>query len=142
MIVPDVNLLLYAHFTPYAEHLRARAWWEGLVNGTREVGLAAPVLFGFVRLATSRRVFVEPMSVDGAVARAESWLAWPHVHLLAPGPRHAAIALGLLREAGTAGALTTDAQIAAHAVELRGEVHSNDADFGRFQGVRWVNPLR
>ena len=37
--------------------------------------------------------------------------------------------------------MTTDVQLAAHAIELPGEVHSNDGDFARFDGLRWVNPL-
>jgi predicted nucleic acid-binding protein len=51
------------------------------------------------------------------------------------------ITFGLLREAGAAAHLTTDAQLAALAIESQGEVHSNDVDFGRFSQLRWVNPL-
>jgi uncharacterized protein len=42
---------------------------------------------------------------------------------------------------GTGGSLTTDVQLAAHAIENQAELHSNDRDFGRFAGLRWVNPL-
>jgi predicted nucleic acid-binding protein len=52
------------------------------------------------------------------------------------------LAFGLLKNLGTGGNLTTDVQIAAHALEHNGEVYSNDQDFGRLDGVRWVNPLR
>lgn len=61
--------------------------------------------------------------------------------MLTPGPRHLEVAFRLLRSIGTAGNLTTDAQIAAFAIENQAEVHSNDADFGRFEGLRWANPL-
>ena len=60
---------------------------------------------------------------------------------LVPGTRHLDTAFRLLTTLGTGGNLTTDVQIAAHAVEYGGEVYSNDADFSRFAGVRWVNPL-
>ena len=66
---------------------------------------------------------------------------FPHVVLLVPGTRHLDTAFRLLRSLGTGGNLTTDVQIAAHAVEYNGEVFSNDRDFGRFEGVPWVNPL-
>jgi uncharacterized protein len=66
----------------------------------------------------------------------------PHVHLATPGPRHLEITFRLLRELGTASNLTTDAQITALAIEHQGEVHSNDADFGRLPQLRWINPLR
>jgi predicted nucleic acid-binding protein len=63
------------------------------------------------------------------------------VTLLIPGPSYLEIAFGLLRSVGASGNLTTDAQLAAFAVEQQGEVHSNDTDFARFPGLRWVNPL-
>ena len=141
MIVPDVNLLLYAHVTAFPEHARARRWWEGLMNGAREVAIAAPALFGFVRLASNPRVLDRPMAVEDALARVEEWMERPHVQFVSPGPRHLEIAFGLLRHVGAAANLTTDAQLAALAIERQGEVHSNDADFGRFPQLRWVNPI-
>lgn len=141
MILPDVNLLLYANVTAFPQHARARVWWEGLLNGRREVCLSAPALFGFVRLATNPRVLDRPWPVESVLARVEEWLSDAPVLFLQPGPRHLAIAFGLLREAGVAANLTTDAQIAALAIEHQAELHSNDADFGRFPGLRWVNPL-
>ena len=142
MIIPDVNLLLYAHVAGFAEHPRARRWWEDLMNGDKEVGLGAPALFGFVRLATSPQVFDRPLGVEEALGLADAWLSRPHVHFALPGPRHLELVSGLLRQLGTAGRLTTDAQLAALAIEHQGEVHSNDGDFGRFPRLRWVNPLR
>ena len=141
MIVPDINLLLYATIDSFEEHAVARKWLEGAMNGETPVGLATPVLFGYVRIASSPRVFDPPMSVEEAVIRVEGWLERPHVSLLLPGPRHLEIAFGLLRRMGAAGGLTTDVQIAALAMENLAEVHSNDTDFGRFPGLRWVNPL-
>jgi toxin-antitoxin system PIN domain toxin len=141
LILPDVNLLLYAHVSAVPEHGRAARWWEGLMNGRREVGVAAPALFGFLRLATNPRVLVPPMAVTDAVARVEEWFARPHVHFVQPGPRHLEIAFALLRGVGAAANLTTDAQLAALAIEHQGELHSNDADFARFPRLRWLNPL-
>lgn len=142
MIVPDVNLLLYAHIDAFPEHARARRWWEALLNGSRPVGVGAPALFGFIRLASNPRVLDPPLSVDAVIGRVEEWFARPHVHFVQPGPRHLEIAFELLRQTGTAANLTTDAQLAALAIEGQGELHSNDADFGRFERLRWVNPLR
>jgi toxin-antitoxin system PIN domain toxin len=142
MIVPDVNLLLYAHIEAFGEHRKARAWWEALLNGRIEVGVAGPVLFGFVRIATNRRLLDPPMSVEAALACVQGWLARPNVRFLPPGPRHLEIAFQLLEELGAAANLTTDVQVAALAIEYQAEVHSNDVDFGRFPQLRWVNPLR
>jgi toxin-antitoxin system PIN domain toxin len=142
VIVPDVNLLLYAHIRGFAQHPRARRWWEDLLNGDTEVGLSAPAVFGFLRLATSPAVFDRPLTVADAVARVEGWFGVLHVRFVVPGPRHLDIAFGLLRELGAAGNLTTDVQLAALAIEEQGELHSNDTDFARFPRLRWVNPLR
>ena len=141
MIVPDVNLLLYAEVDAFAEHAAARRWWEGLLNGERQVGLAPVSVFGFLRVVTNRRVFERPMAVADAIDRARGWLDRPNVSLLVPGTEHLALAFRLLKQLGAAANLTTDVQLAAHAMEHQGEVHSNDGDFGRFEGLRWVNPL-
>lgn len=112
------------------------------MNGDREVGLGAPALFGFVRLATNPQVFDRPLSVDQALGHVEEWLSRPHVRFAMPGPNHLEIAFALLRGLGATRNLTTDAQLAALAIEHQGELHSNDADFARFPSLRWVNPLR
>jgi toxin-antitoxin system PIN domain toxin len=142
MIVPDINLLLYAEIDAHPLHAAARRWWEATLSGDRQVGLAPVCLFGFLRLSTSRRVFTDPLEVDLAVERVERWLNQPNVVTLTPGPAHLHTAFRLLRQIGAAANLTTDVQIAAHAMEVNGDVHSNDGDFARFEGLRWVNPLR
>ncbi len=141
MIVPDLNLLLYAHFDCYPQHPRAAAWWADLLNGVDDVGIPPAVAFGFVRLATSARLYSAPMTVDSALSAVESWLDRRVVQLLIPEPRYIEIAFGLLRQVGAAASLTTDAQIAAFAIQNDAVVHTNDTDFGRFEMVRCVNPL-
>lgn len=141
MIVPDINLLLYAHIDAFLEHEKARAWWERCLNGGEPVGIALPALFGFVRIATNPRIFDTPMQVEDALAAAESWFAQDAVRPLLPGHRHLEIAFRFLKTIGTAANLTTDVQLAALAIEHQAELHSADLDFGRFQGLRWVNPL-
>ena len=142
MVVADVNLLLYAHVTGFRQHRAAKKWWEALLARREQVGIAGPALFGFVRLATNRRVLDPPMDVEGALERVESWLSRAQVRFLQPGPRHLEIAFRLLRELGAAGNLTTDVQLAALAIENQAELHSNDSDFARFPDLRWVDPLK
>jgi uncharacterized protein len=141
VIVPDLNLLLYAVFDGFDEHDRARAWWEGVLTGREPVGLVASVLFGFLRLGTSRRVFVRPLTLSQAISHVEAWLSRPNVEYLPDSERHFQIALDLLRNAGATGSLTTDAQIAAHALAVRGTVYSHDTDFSRFVDVSRADPL-
>ena len=72
----------------------------------------------------------------------DGWLAQPPALILTPTDRHLAILRGLIEPLGTAGNLTSDAHLAALAVEHGGEVCSGDSDFARFQGLRWSNPLQ
>ncbi len=141
MIVVDVNLLLYAVVTGFPQHSVARAWWEATLNGPVAVGLTAPAVFGFLRLSTNPRVLTSPLPMETALAHVQNWLDRPRVRFLPTSRPHLEIAFDLLRGVGTAGNLTTDVQLAAHAITERAEMHSNDADFARFPDVRWVNPL-
>jgi len=141
MIVPDVNLLIHAYNRDSAVHEKAIRWWEDLLGGTQTVGLAWGAIFGFIRIATHRHILTNPMPVERACAEARAWLGQPYVTVLDPGERHAELVFGLLGALGSAGNLTTDAHLAALAIEHQAELHSSDADFGRFSGLRWVNPL-
>ena len=141
MIVPDVNLLIHAYNADSKVHEAARGWWEDLLNGTRPVGLAWVALLGFVRITTHRQILDRPLPVQSACDRARAWLTRPYVSVLHPGERHPEILFGLLESLGTAGNLTTDAHLAALAIEHQAELHSTDRDFARFAGLRWVDPL-
>lgn len=142
MIIPDLNLLLYSYDARSPHHRAAAAWWETCINGTEPVGLPRVVLFGFLRLATSARVYVSPMTVEQAANCTREWTNHPHVVDVDGGPNFVANVIALLRQAGTAGNLLTDAQIAAVAIENRATLFTNDSDFNRFPGLRWRNPLR
>jgi toxin-antitoxin system PIN domain toxin len=98
------------------------------------------VLFGFVRLVTHPRVLQMPLSAGEALDRVDAWLACPGVLILDPGPRHLKICRDLFEALGVAASLTTDVHLAALAIENQAELHSNDGDFRRFPGLRWVDP--
>lgn len=122
-------------------HAGARRWWDGVLSSESDVGLCYPSVLGFVRMTTNRRVFASPLAVADALDRVQSWLDQPNATLLAPTARHWPILSDLLRTANVGANLTTDAHIAAYAIEHAGTVYSNDGDFGRFAGLRWRNPL-
>lgn len=141
MIIPDLNLLVYAHNGADSRHAEARRWWEDCLNGHEPVGLAWVTVLGFVRLTTHRQVLVAPLPVATAVGLVEEWLDQPIVRLLVPGRDHVRHCFGFLRKLGVAGNLTTDAHLAALALDYQAELHSTDTDFARFHGLRWRNPL-
>jgi len=142
MIVPDVNLLVYAYHADDPRHAAARRWWENALAQREPVGLSWVAVGGFLRIMTHPRVLRDPMPVERATAHVRLWLEQSPVVALAPGRRFPEIFLGYLDALGSGGNLTTDAQLAALAVEHQAEIHSCDTDFSRFPGLRWRNPLR
>jgi toxin-antitoxin system PIN domain toxin len=140
VIIPDVNLLVYAYNSDASKHPRARQWWEDAVRGNQPVGMAWVVALGFLRVMTSRAVMARPMEATVALRHVRTWLDQPSVRVVQPGPRHLDILGGFVQAGAIASAVVTDAHIAALAVENQAEVHSNDTDFGRFSGLRWTNP--
>jgi toxin-antitoxin system PIN domain toxin len=140
--LPDVNLLLYAIDEDSPRHDTARPWVESLFGGTETVALAWSVLLAFVRLTTKPQVMARPFAVDEALDVVDGWLARPNVVVVHPSDRHAHILRELLAPLGAGGNLTTDAHLAALAIEHGADLCSSDADFSRFPGVRWHDPLR
>jgi toxin-antitoxin system PIN domain toxin len=141
MILPDINLLLYAYDSDSPFHSKAAGWWQGCLSGTEPVGLAQVVVFGFVRIGTNGRVFRNPMTALEAAGHVRSWQAQPVVQILEPRADHLAQVLDLFETLGTAGNLVTDAQLAALALEHAAVLHTADPDFLRFRGLRWFNPI-
>ncbi|HEY3452933.1 MAG TPA: type II toxin-antitoxin system VapC family toxin [Myxococcales bacterium] len=141
MIIPDVNLLLYAHDEGSPAHATASRWWLDLAERSIPVRLPWAVAMGFVRIATNPKIQRVPLPPSEALDLVDDWLRLDHVRMLDPGPRHLLIVRQLLEAAGVAASLTSDAHLAALAIEHQCELHSNDADFTRFPGLRWFNPL-
>jgi len=140
MIIPDINLLIYAYNPDARDHTGAKKWWEELLQSSASVALPWIVVLGFIRLSTTRGVFVRPASVEEVTRRVDLWFEQPGVFLLQPGRQHWPVVKKTL--AVTAGgSLTTDAHLAALAIEYQAELQSTDADFSRFPGLRWRNPL-
>jgi toxin-antitoxin system PIN domain toxin len=137
----DLNLLLYAVNRDSANHGKAKAWIEELLSGDETVALPWVVVLGFLRISTNARILPRPLTPAQAVAVVDSWLAQPQLILLHPADEHWLVLRGLLAETGTAGNLTTDAHLAALAIEHDAELCSTDGDFARFAQVRWMNPL-
>jgi toxin-antitoxin system PIN domain toxin len=140
VILPDVSVLVHAHNADSARHDRARRWWDRCLAGPEGVGLAWATLLGFIRITTNRRIVARPLAVHDVLGRIQDWLELPHVHVAQPSDAHFARLRSELERLGTAGNLTTDAHLAALAMERGYILYSTDTDFARFPGLRWVNP--
>ena len=136
MVIVDSNVLLYAVDRASAHHEQAYEWLDGSLVGTEAVGLAWIALLAFIRIGTNASIMTTPMTPDDATRQVEAWLAAPAAVVAQPTPRHASLLRGLLRDAGTAGNLTTDAHLATLALEHGADIVSYDRDFARFSGIR------
>lgn len=142
MKVLDLNVLLYAVNSAADHHSKAKRWVEAAFAGDEPVALPWVVVLGFLRLATNPRLQPRALALADALSVVDGWLAQSNVHLLMPGEDHWRILKTLLAETGTAGNLTTDAHLAALAIEHGATLYSTDSDFHRFPRLRWHNPLK
>jgi hypothetical protein len=141
VILPDVNVLVYAHRRDTERHDEYRSWLEQAIAGPEPFGLSDLVLSGFLRVVTHPRVFTDPSPLDDALAFVEVLRERPHRVSLTPGPRHWSIFTELCSSARTRGNLVPDAWLAALAIEAGAEWITTDGDFRRFSGLRVRHPL-
>lgn len=140
MRVVDANVLLYAVNSDSVHHRDSRAWLDRSLSGGDRVGLSWVALLAFQRLSTKAGLMPHPLSVEDATRQVLEWQSAPGAVIVQPTGRHADVLAGLLVSVGTGGNLTSDAHLAALAVEHRGSVVSYDTDFSRFDGVAWARP--
>ena len=141
MIVPDVNLLIFAYHEQSPYHEAASQWWEGLINGDETVGIPWAVSMGFVRQMANPSILETPMRPSESLGRVKSWFQYAHIRSLDPGANHLTHLQNILDAVAGGAKLVTDAHIAALAIEHQAVVHSHDSDFRRFPGLQWYNPL-
>jgi toxin-antitoxin system PIN domain toxin len=137
----DVNLLIYTVDEQSSHHERALRWFEETLSGTETVAFAWHALVGFIRITTRQRGAHDPWPIRSALDEMQRWLAQPVATVIHPTDRHAAVLRDLLVPLGTGGNLTSDAHLAALAIEHGATLCSHDNDFSRFAGLRWEDPL-
>jgi toxin-antitoxin system PIN domain toxin len=141
MILPDVNVLVYAHRADAPNHAAYRHWLEDVINGEQAYGIADIILSGFLRIVTHPRVFNPPSEMNTAVAFTREVRHQPNCILVAPGERYWEIFTRLCLLPGVKGNLVPDAYLAALAIESGSEWITTDGDFARFPGLNWRHPL-
>lgn len=142
MKVVDVNILLYAVNEDDDRHQKILAWWEKALSDHEPIGLAWHVLHGYLRLATHPRVFRLPQSTSEAVAQVERWLNQANTRLVTETNDHWHVLSQLVIESSVVGKLMTNAHLAALAISRGATLASCDADFSRFQRLRWEDPTK
>jgi hypothetical protein len=141
VILPDVNVLIYAFRDDSVDHARYRVWLDGVVNGEEAYGMSPQVLCSLARITTHPRVYASPSRIENALTFARVLLGQPHCTVVRPGERHFSIFDDLCRKAAANGNLVQDAWLAALAIESGCEWISTDGDYARFPGLRWRRPF-
>lgn len=137
----DANLLVWAHHAQFAQHKPAHSWWAGTLSTVPLVAVPWPTILAFVRISTHPRVLERPLGVGDAWATVEGWLDRSNVWVPVPTERHRGILGPLIVDGQASGNHSTDAHLAALAMEWGLELQSADQDFSRYRGLRWRNPL-
>ncbi len=142
MILPDVNVLVYAHRVDMPEHVLYKAWLQGVVDKLEPFAVSELILSAVVRIVTNPKIFPVSTPPETAFRFVETLLGRPNCVRLRPGARHWEIFERLCRSSRATGKLTADAYHAALAVEHGCEFVTTDSDFARFPELRWRHPLR
>jgi hypothetical protein len=136
VILPDVNVLIYAFRKDVPEHATCNPWLTAVVASDARFGLSQLALAALVRITTNARFHRGPSSLAEAFTFCDYLLAQPNCHVVEPGERHWEIFQRICRETGTAGPRVTDAWYAALAIEWDCEWITFDRDYARFPGLK------
>lgn len=140
MILPDVNVLIYAFRKDTPQHPVCRRWLDDVVGGEARFGISPLALSAVVRITTNPRAFRQPSSVDEALGFCDDLLSQPHCERVMSGERHWEIFSRVVRNSGTRGPRITDAWFAALAIEHACTWITCDRDYARFPGLEWREP--
>ena len=142
MILLDANLLIYSYVASFPQHEAAHSWLDAQFAARHRVGLPWASLLGFLRIVTNPRIFERPAPAVGAWQQVQTWLGADGVWIPEPTEHHREIVDALVLRGTMHGNLIPDAHLAAIAIGHGLTLCSADADFARFPGLRWENPLR
>jgi len=140
VILPDVNVLVYAFRKDSAHHTACRNWLDRAVLSDARFGISCLALAAVVRITTNPRAFKVPSPVAEALGFCDDILRQPHCQTVDPGDRHWDIFKRLCTETSTIGPLVTDAWYAALAIEWGCEWLTLDRDYARFPGLKYSSP--
>ena len=142
MIIPDTNLLLYAHVPSFREHSAAKNWLEDALNSGQEtLGLSWQVITSYIRIGTNPKIFQTPITVAEIELQISQLTKHPLVNIALPQTGHWKIFINLIKKEQVSADLVLDAHLAALAIEHKAQIATTDRDFARFRGLKFFNPL-
>jgi toxin-antitoxin system PIN domain toxin len=140
MILPDVNVLIYAFRQDVPQHAICRPWLDRIIQSDTRFGVSPLALGAVVRITTNPRTYVTPSTIEEAFGFCEDLLGQPHCQVVDPGDRHWDIFRQLCIDTDTRGSRVTDAWFAALSIEWGCEWITLDRDYARFPGLKWQAP--
>ena len=141
MVLPDVNVLIYAFRQDLPQHTVSRSWLDAVIGNDNQFGVSTLALSALVRITTNPRVFVRPSDVEEAFGFCQDLLEQPHCQIVEPGERHWDIFMRLCVDTNIRGSRVSDAWFAALAMEWGCDWITLDRDYARFPGLRWQQPI-
>jgi toxin-antitoxin system PIN domain toxin len=141
MMLPDTNVLIYAHRRDADRHEDYREWLESLIDGPEPYAVSDQALMGVIRVVTNPRIYQEPATIEEALAFADQFRNQPHAQVISPGPNFWDIFAGMCGQVSARGNLVPDVYLAALATEHGCEIVTADGDFKKFAGLRSRHPL-
>jgi len=140
MMLPDVNVLIYAFRQDVPQHALCKPWLQRVVDGEANFGISPFALAAVVRVTTNPRSYNEPSTHEEAFRYCDHLLNSPNCRIVTPGERHWDIFKRICVETDTCGPRVTDAWFAALAIEWGCEWITFDRDYARFPGLKWRAP--
>ena len=139
MILPDVNLLLYAYDTTSRFHDASSKWLDHILSN-EVVYFSWHTITGFLRITTHPRASANPLSVARAVGIVDSWLELENTHIVGLEKKNWPLFAEMLTKGQAAANLVMDAHLAALAASCGAKLATTDRDLTRFPGIRLVDP--
>ena len=140
MILPDVNILIYAFRADMTQHARIRLWLTAVVERDAAFGISPLTLSALVRITTNVKAFREPSALKECFEFCKALTSQPNCRIVEPAEQHWAIFERLCRETETTGPRVADAWFAALAIEHGCEWVTLDRDYARFPDLNWRTP--
>lgn len=141
MILPDANILIYAHNEASENHAEAKRWLEEKLQSTEVVCFSWQTITAFLRILTNSKLFSNPLTLKQAFEIVEQWLSRPNAVVLEPTANFLQIFQKTAIDGQANGALLMDAHLAALAIEHGAVLATTDRDFSRFDGLKIEMPF-
>lgn len=132
----DSNILIYLAFSSAAEHRAASTATDKIFRSNEVVILTETVLLSFFRISTQ----IKPTPLTPSEARwfIDALLGYPKIQLFRPTLSHYKTFGARIENEQIKGNLVMDAHLAEVALLTNSTIMTNDNDFKKFPGVKFI----